>query len=136
MTARFAYERRKLERKRVIFAANLDHLDHASAVRVVDLSPTGAKLVGDDLPGRNSGVELHRNGKKMRGRIAWESNNRAGLQFEEACDVLSLLRPIASPKPLHIEPFRRTPLKPARLSWGEQLNIERCAALLGISFSQ
>lgn len=37
MSARLAYERRKLGRKRVMLAANLEQLRHAPAVRVVDL---------------------------------------------------------------------------------------------------
>lgn len=136
MSAGRADERRKLERQRVMFAGTLERLDHAVPVRVVDLSPNGATVAGGDLPQRDERVELHRNGKKVRGRITWESNDRAGIHFEEACDALGPLRPIASPMPSYKEPCRRPSLKPERVSKAEQASIERCAALLGTAIFQ
>ncbi|MEO7865543.1 MAG: hypothetical protein ABIR63_06735 [Sphingomicrobium sp.] len=131
MSAGRTEERRKLERKQVMLAGTLERLGHAVPVRVVNLSPFGATVTGGDLPQRNARVELHRNGKHMRGRMSWESNDRAGIHFEEACDVPGLLRTIAVPRRGYSETCRRPSLKPERVSESEQASIERCAALLG-----
>lgn len=131
MSAIAADERRGFGRSRVMLAATLERLNHQTPVRVINLSPEGATVAGRNLPRTNARVELLRNGRTMRGRIAWVRNEQAGIQFEQSCNVRDLLRQVAKPRPVYSERCRRPSLKTERVSKAERASIERCAAILG-----
>lgn len=106
--------RRQSERKSVMLSATLKLIDHDIPVRVVDLSSSGVKVVGVNLPRWFAELDLCRNGKEWRGCISWQCDGEAGVQFREKCDITDWLRAISSPMPLRIVDSRRPSLKPVR----------------------
>ncbi len=51
------------------------------SVRIRNLSPTGALIDGDDLPGEGEMIGLVRNEQSAKAVIRWREHQRAGIQF-------------------------------------------------------
>ena len=56
-------------------------------VRVRNMSRGGALVESADTPGEGQHVRLSRGSLSVRGHIAWQRDNRAGIRFDTAIDV-------------------------------------------------
>lgn len=124
-------ERRLAPRAAVMLEATLERGGLSSIVRVVNLSDKGSSITGD-LPVKHCSVTLRRKGIAVRGRIAWASNGRGGVAFNETIDPREMLRAIPRPRAVHHAAEGRPPVAGCRLSRVEQQKMYRCASLLGI----
>lgn len=76
--------RRWLKRKRVGISAIAVFEDWSTPVLVQDLSLTGAKLRGRDLPAHPANFTLSVGERSLRGDIQWAVGDQRGVSFEFA----------------------------------------------------
>ncbi len=76
--------RRWLRRKRVGISGLAEFDDWSAPVLVQDLSLTGAKLLGPDLPSRRIDFSLKVGERSLRGEIRWAVGDHRGVSFEFA----------------------------------------------------
>ena len=74
--------RRWLKRKRVGISAIAVFDEWSTPVLVQDLSLTGARLLGRDLPSHTSNVTLSVGERSLLGEIRWASGEHRGISFE------------------------------------------------------
>lgn len=78
---------RRSERANVILTATIEGPAGAAIrVRVSNLSPFGALVIGDQLPLRETAVVFRCNGLAIEGWISWADAGRAGIEFAEEVD--------------------------------------------------
>lgn len=118
------------------------HADAAGgAVRLCNISPIGALIEGDALPGVGEEVELRRGPLAMPGRIVWRGGEQAGVSFDERTEVEDWL-PNAHPQRVVDRVFQRimeeqrlaetggTPLAPLHASFITVDDMTRVATAL------
>ena len=76
--------RRWLKRKRVGISGVAEFADWSTPVLVQDLSLTGAKLLGPDLPSRSINFSLKVGQRSLRAEIRWAAGDHRGVSFEFA----------------------------------------------------
>lgn len=74
-------------RTNMFIAAMLHAADGASAVRLRNMSPTGALAEGAVIPEAGTPVQLIRGGLRVAGSIAWCEGTRCGIRFASAVVV-------------------------------------------------
>ena len=79
--------RRRAKREDVVLAASAITRGASRAVVVTDVSPTGAKLLGRQLPAAGADVLLTVGGVELFGEIAWLRNDECGIAFEDKLDA-------------------------------------------------
>ena len=83
--------RRGSIRSRVLMVAKLRTPSREIDVRIRDVSATGARIEGADLPRPGSDVILKRGGLEGFARVIWAEGNAAGIQFDEPFDETELM---------------------------------------------
>jgi PilZ domain-containing protein len=84
-------------RSNVMFAATLGVDGAQLAVRVRNLSETGALVEGATLPSPDTRIRLLRNTLSVDGSVVWSSSGRAGLRFTSVIDPRAWIKPGATP---------------------------------------
>ena len=79
-------------RSNVFLAAALDTGAASMPVRIRNISRRGALVEGAAFPPIGAGVRLVRGGLVAPGRLAWQGERHAGLNFDEEIDVESWVR--------------------------------------------
>lgn len=74
--------RRRSSREPVVLAASAVTLDAARAVVVTDVSPSGAKLEGRDLPAEGTSVLFSVGNTQLLANVVWSGRNECGIGFE------------------------------------------------------
>ena len=74
-------------RANVFLTAVLDASGVVYAVRVRNISVSGALIDGDQLPSSGAGVRLSRGQLEVSGDVAWEDGDYRGLRFSSPVDV-------------------------------------------------
>jgi hypothetical protein len=74
--------RRGAVRSEVTIVGSAVTLEGSRSVLVEDLCPTGAKLVGHDLPPPGAELLLRTDELAALGRVAWASSDYRGIEFE------------------------------------------------------
>jgi len=77
-----AVQNRRHSRSNVMFTATLELPGASLPVMLRNLSPEGALIRGQDLPGEGSRVLFHRDGLSVPSRVAWSHCGHAGLAFD------------------------------------------------------
>lgn len=117
-------QNRRQRRSQVLMTAQLDLSGTTRDVKLRNLSAEGALVEGDCLPVEGSELIFRKGEIKAPGRVAWVSNNRAGISFEQRLHPEQLMRHVPRPKP-RIEPkFARPPIRTKELSKAEQRAAE------------
>ena len=80
------------ERSNVFLSATVNNASGSYAVRIRNISKTGAMLDGAELPGEGERVNLQRGSLAVDAEIAWQSGNFRGARFESAIDVDAWIR--------------------------------------------
>lgn len=80
-----------------MFAATLGARGEQLAVRVRNLSETGALIEGATLPAPDTEIRLIRNSLSVAGSVVWSSSGRAGLRFASVIDPKGWIKPGAMP---------------------------------------
>ncbi|WP_166040060.1 PilZ domain-containing protein [Sphingosinicella sp. YJ22] len=102
--------RRRSIRNRVLMVATLHTSSREIAVRLRDVSATGARIEGAELPRPGADVILKRGAFEGFARVVWTSGNVAGIEFDEPIEETELmlrlngLPPASAPDP---DQFRR-----------------------------
>lgn len=102
--------RRGAIRSRVLMVAKLATSAREVDVRIRDVSATGARVEGADLPRPGSDVILKRGQFEGFGRIVWSVGKAAGIQFDEALDeseMMNQLRGLPASNAPDPDQFRR-----------------------------
>ena len=86
MSAAIASQRRE-ERVSLFVMAAIHASEGGAQVKLRNISPGGALVEGDDLPGLGSQVELRKGPLAVPGAVVWRNANRAGLSFFVQTDV-------------------------------------------------
>lgn len=102
--------RRAAERRRVMLSAILQTPAERIAVRVRDISQTGALLVSPVQPAVGSNVAFVRGAISVAANVVRVEGSNVALRFREAIDTTALL--IAIGKKLEASPKPLTPLFP------------------------
>jgi hypothetical protein len=76
--------RRWLKRRRVGISALAELVDRTSGVLIQDLSLTGARLLGGDLPLPRARVTLKVRERELAGDIVWAEGDHRGICFDFA----------------------------------------------------
>lgn len=82
-------EDRRIARTSILVAAMLRFGTQVLAVRIRNMSPTGALIEGTMLPKPNSRIELVRGLLRASGRVAWVDGHRCGVTLDELVEVES-----------------------------------------------
>ena len=78
---------RRSERENVILTATIEGAAGAAVrVRIGNLSPFGALVIGDQTLTPETAIILHCNGLAIEGWISWADAGRAGIEFAEEVD--------------------------------------------------
>ncbi len=78
---------RRAERTHLFLVATLSFGRASTAVRVRNLSATGALVEGSDIPAAGTAIYLRRGALEAVGSIVWASAGKAGLSFSEPVAV-------------------------------------------------
>jgi hypothetical protein len=101
--------RRSSRRRRVFLSARLATPAGEYPVQIRDISATGARVEGADLPRANSNVVLKRGAFTGFGRLVWVDGGVGGLEFDEPLEedeLLESLKGIPAAAPAQ-QPYRR-----------------------------
>jgi len=102
--------RRGARRRRVMLSAKLSTSSGEFDVRIRDVSATGARIEGVELPAADTIVVLKRGSFCMFGQLVWVNGERGGIAFDEPLDDAELMETIkgmpAAPAPAPT-PYRR-----------------------------
>lgn len=74
--------RRWMKRRRVGISARAALSDWATTALIQDLSLTGAKLLGRDLPGPTSRLTLYVGQRSIAGEIVWSLGDYRGVRLD------------------------------------------------------
>jgi len=77
------YERRRAGRTNVSVPGSLDTPAMRRSVVLVDVSPKGANVRGQDLPKVGNFVKLDVETSTVFGTVIWQKDGNCGLQFDE-----------------------------------------------------
>lgn len=78
--------RRKAVREEVVLAGSAQTLESSRSVVVTDVSVTGAKLVGRELPPRASNVLISVGDVELFATVAWSGRDECGVTFDPPLD--------------------------------------------------
>jgi hypothetical protein len=101
--------RRGNQRRRVMLTARLSTSASSEQVRLRDVSATGARVEGRNLPSLGAPVLLTRGNFSAYGHLVWKSGEAGGVQFDESLDedtILDALKGMPAPTS-EPEPYRR-----------------------------
>jgi hypothetical protein len=76
--------RRRISRRQVGVLGSAVTIDGAKSVIVEDICPTGARLVGRNLPDAGDEILLRTSNLAVLGRIAWAKQDERGIIFDES----------------------------------------------------
>jgi hypothetical protein len=108
--------RRSSRRRRVLLSARLETPAAEYPVHIRDISATGARVEGADLPRAHSVVVLKRGAFTGFGRMVWADGGSGGLEFDEPLDedeLLESLKGVPAAAPTE-QPYRRPGLDRGR----------------------
>lgn len=83
--------RRALPRASILLSGSLDALDGRKWVELLEVSLTGARVRGRDLPGVGRDVVLTCGQVDAFGRIVWASSDRRGIAFDDPISTTQLI---------------------------------------------
>ena len=72
---------RKIDRKHVLMTATIISVDGPSMAKILDLSPSGARIACNSPLSTDSDVIFRRGGTFAAARVAWTDGTCAGLEF-------------------------------------------------------
>jgi hypothetical protein len=104
--------RRGKQRRRVMLTARLSSSSKSFDVRIRDVSATGARLEGRELPAIDTAVLLTRGSFSAYGKLVWVSGELGGMLFDEPLSeerMMDDLKGLAVSAPAET-PFRRVGL--------------------------
>lgn len=76
--------RRRISRRQVGVLGSAVTINGAKSVIVEDICPTGARLVGRNLPDAGDEILLRTSNLAVLGRIAWAKQDERGIIFDES----------------------------------------------------
>lgn len=112
MNAESSVQNRRSRRANLFMAATLEVGAHSLPVRLRNLSREGALVEGDRLPIEGSVLIFVKGELRVKGRIAWAKDNRAGIAFDMYLDPDAVLRHVPRPKSRPSAQSQRPPLNP------------------------
>jgi hypothetical protein len=80
-------EARGSRRTNLLLSATAEFGGLSSPIRIRNVSETGAMLEGAHLPGKGARLWVIRTGIKVAATVAWASNGKVGVQFDEPVPV-------------------------------------------------
>lgn len=120
-------DRRRAERSKVMLVAGLERGKSEETLRIANLSPEGALVLGCPGP-RGTIVRIRRGNLELTARVAWTGQQKSGLSFDQPTEVAAMLRPISTPRHSSPRPSRRPGLKPVPLTDADRRFLERWAS--------
>ena len=108
-----AESQRREDRVSLFVMANLHAEALGGPVKLRNISPCGALIEGEVLPGRGSAVALCKGDLAVPGTVVWRNANRAGLSFANPTDVSQWL-PSAQAQKSADETFRKLKVEQAQ----------------------
>ncbi|MCW3798462.1 PilZ domain-containing protein [Sphingomonas sp. BN140010] len=84
--------RRSSRRDHVVLAAAAMSLDKSRSVVVEDVSSTGARLLGRDLPGAGKDLLLKVAAEAFMAWVVWSTGEECGIEFEDPLDSAAVSR--------------------------------------------
>ena len=119
-------------RSHVCMIAMVEVAGSPLGVKLRNLSVKGALVEGEGLPSVGSRVVFRRGEIDVPGRIAWASDSRAGIAFDEPLSAERLLRHIPAPVVPKAQPdYRRPGFVTRQLTKGERVIGEVWASRTG-----
>lgn len=97
MTSDGVLDTRTTVRANTYLAAIIYAGDSPLAVKIRDMSSTGAQLEGPQLPEVDTAINLVRGSLSVQGRISWRSEHRCGVQLSMPVSVRDWMAPPANP---------------------------------------
>jgi hypothetical protein len=85
----------RAQRSNVLLAASIECRGSRFAVKLCNLSPQGALVVGDGLPPEGTTVMFCRNDLRVRSHVAWVDGSNAGIAFQKPLEPQVVLRNIS-----------------------------------------
>lgn len=104
-------EGRRFDRASVIFVATIEHGESSIPVKVSNVSPSGALVLGEGLPPEGARVVFRRHEVAVDSRISWADGHFAGVEFCELLPLAELIRHLPKVRETVQPNFRRPGLK-------------------------
>jgi hypothetical protein len=120
--------RRSSSRSKVLLAATLRLPDRTQAVRLRDLSASGALVEGAGDLAVDGPVTFCRNDLTVPGVVAWSNGKHAGISFSRPLSLDVVLRHIPPPVEKKVVEHKRPGLRQRGLSAQEQLWMDDLVA--------
>ena len=76
--------RRRIPRRRIGVLGSAVTIEGSKSVIVEDICPTGARLVGRNLPDAGNEILLRTSDLAVLGRVAWAKDDQRGVIFEDS----------------------------------------------------
>jgi hypothetical protein len=86
----FPTDRRRAARRPVFVAGSAVTIHGSKSVVVENVSSTGAKIRGRDLPGRGKQILIWMEGLDVLGSVAWTKSDECGVRFDVSLDADAL----------------------------------------------
>jgi hypothetical protein len=110
-----------------MLAATVQHDATSEAVKVRNLSASGALVEGDKLPGMGASVTFGRSNLLLKGHVVWVDGRRSGVRFEQLVNPHASLRHVTRPRPVTTMRTARPGLACKPLSDSEKRMMEQWA---------
>ena len=118
-------QNRRQRRSNVLLTAMVDMAGGRTLdVKLRNLSAEGALIESEGLPHEGAEIRFRKGDLAVRGKIVWNSSNRAGINFDEALTPVALLRHVPTPRPRVLPAFRRPGLSAQPMTESER-SLER-----------
>ena len=109
-------QNRRSRRSNVLMAASLETATGTTKVTLRNLSAEGALIEGERIPGPGEQLVFRKNDLAVGGKIAWVSEQRAGIAFDAKLQPETVLRHIPAPRHRAEKSFKRPGLSSPTLS--------------------
>lgn len=121
------FDRRRSPRGTVMLTATVHHDATSEAVKVRNLSASGALVEGETLPAMGATVVFGRSNLLLRGHVVWVEGHRSGVRFEQPVDPRASLRHVSNPRRVSTGRATRPGLACKALSEGDKRLMEQWA---------
>lgn len=122
-------DRRDSPRGAVMLAATVHDAGQSGAVKVRNLSSSGALVEGEALPRAGASVLFGRNGQLLRSHVVWADGSRGGIRFDQPLEFEACLRRVTRPNRAPVVRARRPGLSCKPLTAGDKRTWERWVSM-------
>ncbi|WP_265570459.1 PilZ domain-containing protein [Sphingomicrobium nitratireducens] len=109
-------QNRRARRSHVLMTASIDVAGEERDVKLRNLSPHGAMIEGEPLPGEGDKLLFIKQDIRVSGKVAWREGNRAGIAFDLLLPIDIVMRHVPQKRAKMQPKFARPGLSAQKLT--------------------